>query len=104
MTTIQKPRQGDTLTPNDSMRRKSAELAEGARVARGDMTRILRALACVRVDASTCTVLHLDERGRAAYVGRLLRVQEALVELERALSSGARYFDEAATAFEAEGV
>ena len=103
MTTIQKPGQSDTMTLDDSTRRKYAELAEGARAARGDMTRILRALACVRVDASTCAVLHLDDRGRAIYVGRLLRVQESLVELERALAHAARYFDEAATAFEAEG-
>ncbi len=104
MTTIRKTGQMATLDADDSTRRNSAKLGEGARAARGDMTRILRALMSVRADASTCSVLHLDERGRAVFVGRLLRVQESLVELERALAQAARYFDEAASAFEAEGV
>lgn len=89
--------------PDDSVRRKYATLGEGARQARADMTRILRTLALVRVDAATCGVLNLDDAGRAIYVGRLRRVEEALVELERALAFAARYFDGAAAKFEAEG-
>lgn len=103
MANEQKAGQNDTPDMSDSEARKYSILGEGARQARADMTRILRALAMVRVDAASCGVLHLDDAGRAIYVGRLRRVEEALVELERSLAFAARYFDGAATKFEAEG-
>lgn len=103
MAIVENAGQNDTPDTNDSERRKYSNLGEGSRLARADMMRILRALALVRVDAAGCAVLHLDDAGRAIYVGRLRRVEEALVELERSLAFAARYFDGAATKFEAEG-
>ena len=103
MSHVENHGQNDTPDPTGSEARKYSDLGDGARQAREDMTRIMRAVAMIRVDAATCAVLRLDEQGRAMYVGRLRRVQETLVELERTLAYAARYFDEAAAKFEAEG-